>query len=62
MDFLSGGVDPQIMFASSSGNFPKTLPIGPPLSVLDSYLTNANATQTFTMELQFSKKNESGFR
>jgi tetratricopeptide (TPR) repeat protein len=47
---------PQIMFASSSGNFPKTLPMRPPLSVLDSYLTNANATQTFTMELQFSKK------
>jgi tetratricopeptide (TPR) repeat protein len=47
---------PQIMFASSSGNFPKTLPIRTPLSVLDSYLTNANATQTFTMELQFSKK------
>jgi hypothetical protein len=47
---------PQIMFASSSGNFPKTLPMRTPLSVLDSYLTNANATQTFTMELQFSKK------
>ena len=47
---------PQIMFASSSGNFLKTLPMRTPLSVLDSYLTNANATQTFTMELQFSKK------
>lgn len=47
---------PQIMFASSSSSFPKSMPMRTPLSVLDSYLANANATQTFTMELQFSKK------
>jgi Flp pilus assembly protein TadD len=47
---------PQMMFAASSGSFPKALPMRTPVSVLDSYLVNANASQTFTMEFQFSKK------
>lgn len=47
---------PQFMFASASGSFPKSLPMRTPLSALDSYLSNANAVQTFTMEFQFSKK------
>jgi len=47
---------PQIMFASSSSSFPKSLPMRTPLSALDSYLTSAGASQTFTMEFQFSKK------
>ena len=47
---------PQIMFASSSSSFPRSLPMRTPLSALDSYLTNAGAVQTFTMEFQFSKK------
>jgi tetratricopeptide (TPR) repeat protein len=47
---------PQIMFSSANSSFPKTLPMGTPLSVLDSYLANAGAVQTFTMALQFSKK------
>jgi tetratricopeptide (TPR) repeat protein len=47
---------PQIMFASSAGTFPKSLPMRTPVAALDSYLANANAVQTFTMEFQFSKK------
>ena len=47
---------PQIMFASSSSTFPKSLPMRTPVAALDSYLANANAVQTFTMEFQFSKK------
>ncbi len=47
---------PQIMFASSTSTFPKNLPMRTSLSVLDSYLSNAGASQTFTMEFQFSKK------
>jgi len=47
---------PQIMFASANGSFLKTLPMRTPLTALDSYLVNANASQTFTMEFQFSKK------
>ena len=47
---------PQIMFASSSSTFLKSLPMRTSLSVLDSYLANAGASQTFTMEFQFSKK------
>ena len=47
---------PQIMFSSANTSFPKTLSMRTPLSVLDSYLANADAVQTFTMELQFSKK------
>jgi tetratricopeptide (TPR) repeat protein len=47
---------PQIMFAAASGNFPRTLSMRTPVSVLDSYLANANAARTFTMEFQFSKK------
>ena len=47
---------PQIMFSSSNSSFPKTMPMRTPLSALDSYLVNANASQTFTMEMQFSKK------
>jgi tetratricopeptide (TPR) repeat protein len=47
---------PQIMFASSSSSFPRSLPMRTPLSALDSYLANAGASQTFTMEFQFSKK------
>ena len=47
---------PQIMFASSSSSFPRSLPMRTPLSALDSYLANAGAVQTFTMEFQFSKK------
>ncbi len=47
---------PQITFASANGSFPKSLSMRTPLSALDSYLTNANAVQTFTMEFQFSKK------
>jgi hypothetical protein len=47
---------PQIMFASSSGTFPKSLPMRTPVAALDSYLVNANAVQTFTMAFQFSKK------
>jgi len=47
---------PQIMFASADSTFLKTLPMRTPLTALDSYLVNANAVQTFTMEFQFSKK------
>ncbi len=47
---------PQIMFASANCSFLKTLPMRTPLTALDSYLVNANAVQTFTMEFQFSKK------
>jgi tetratricopeptide (TPR) repeat protein len=46
---------PQIMFASASSSFPKSLSMRTPLSALDSYLVNAGAVQTFTMEFQFSK-------
>lgn len=46
---------PQIMYAASTGTFLKTLPMRTPLSLLDSYLANANASQSFTMEFQFSK-------
>jgi tetratricopeptide (TPR) repeat protein len=47
---------PQIMFAASSGTFLKSLPMRTPVASLDSYLANASAVQTFTMEFQFSKK------
>jgi tetratricopeptide (TPR) repeat protein len=47
---------PQIMFASAGGSFPKSLSMRTPLAALDSYLANANAVQTFTMEFQFSKR------
>ena len=47
--------EPQIMFASSESSFPKSLSVNTPLSVLDSYLSNAGATQSFTMIFQFSK-------
>ena len=47
---------PSIMFASAANSFLYTLPMRTPLAVLDSYLTNAGASQTFKMEFQFDKE------
>jgi tetratricopeptide (TPR) repeat protein len=47
---------PSIMFASSASSFLYTLPMRTPVAMLDSYLANAGASQTFKMEFQFDKE------
>lgn len=47
---------PKIMFSTIQGTFPKTLGRMTLLSALDSYLANAGASKTFTMEFQFDKE------
>jgi tetratricopeptide (TPR) repeat protein len=49
---------PKIEFASSAGTFRYSLPSNSPVSALDNYLANANASKTFTMVFQFDKAME----
>jgi tetratricopeptide (TPR) repeat protein len=47
---------PKIAFAQSMGTFPFLMTSKTPLSALDSYLADANASKTFTMVIQFDKE------
>ncbi len=47
---------PKISFARATGDFLYQMPPGTALSAMDSYLANANAAKTFTMEFQFDKE------
>jgi Tfp pilus assembly protein PilF len=47
---------PKIMFANPDSTFLYAMPNNTPVSTLDSYLENANASKTFTMILQFDKQ------
>ena len=47
---------PKLMFAHANSSFFYNLSIKTPVAVLDSYLANANATQSFTMTFQFDKQ------
>jgi Tfp pilus assembly protein PilF len=49
---------PKIRFARSTGTFMYSMPNNSPLSALDNYLANANASKTFTMIFQFDKTME----
>ncbi|MGD2188205.1 MAG: tetratricopeptide repeat protein, partial [Desulfobacterales bacterium] len=46
---------PKIMFAQSASTFPFLMAPKTPLSALDSYLADPNASKTFTMVIQFDK-------
>ena len=46
---------PQIMFAWSTSSFPYKAGPNYPVSVIDSYLENAGAEKTMTMEFMFTK-------
>jgi tetratricopeptide (TPR) repeat protein len=47
---------PKIAFARATGSFLYQMPPGTSLEAMDSYLANANASKTFTMEFQFDKE------
>jgi tetratricopeptide (TPR) repeat protein len=47
---------PKIMFAQSASTFPFLMAPKTPLSALDSYLADPNASKTFTMVIQFDKE------
>jgi tetratricopeptide (TPR) repeat protein len=47
---------PKIAFARATGDFLYTMPPGTTLEAMDSYLANADASKTFTMEFQFDKE------
>jgi tetratricopeptide (TPR) repeat protein len=47
---------PKISFARATGDFLYQMPPGTSLEAMDSYLANANASKTFTMEFQFDKE------
>lgn len=47
---------PKIAFARASGDFLYQMPPGTTLEAMDSYLANANASKTYTMEFQFDKE------
>jgi tetratricopeptide (TPR) repeat protein len=47
---------PKMVFAHSSSTFPFTMGKGTPLVALNTYLSNADASKTFSMEIQFDKK------
>lgn len=47
---------PKFAFAQSVGTFPFLMTAKTPLSALDSYLADANASKTFTMVIQFDKE------
>ena len=47
---------PKMAFAKSSGTFPFSLGTGMPLVALNSYLINANASKTLSIQIQFDKQ------
>ncbi|MGD8881555.1 MAG: tetratricopeptide repeat protein [Desulfobacterales bacterium] len=47
---------PKIMFAQSGSTFPFLMAPKSPLSALDAYLANPDASKTFTMVIQFDKE------
>jgi tetratricopeptide (TPR) repeat protein len=49
---------PKFIFAHATSTFQYSMPESTPLSVLDAYLENANASKTFTMKFQFDKDME----
>ena len=49
---------PKIKFANSTSTFLYSMPNNSPVSALDNYLANANATKKFTMVFQFDKAME----
>jgi tetratricopeptide (TPR) repeat protein len=51
---------PKIKFVSFTSTFVYTLPNNSPVSLLDNYLANANASKKFTMVFQFDKAMERG--
>jgi hypothetical protein len=46
---------PKMVYAQSASTFPFSVGNNAPVQLLDSYLATANATQTFTMRIQFDK-------
>jgi tetratricopeptide (TPR) repeat protein len=53
--YINKVTQPKIMFAYAGSTFKYYLRPKSPLSALDSYLANADASKTFTMKFQFSK-------
>jgi tetratricopeptide (TPR) repeat protein len=47
---------PKFVFAQASSTFRYSLSINTPVAALDNYLSNANASKSFTMKFQFDKK------
>lgn len=56
--YISKATPPKIMFAYADSSFPYFMAPKTQLSVIDEYLSNANAGKTFTMEFQFNKEME----
>lgn len=56
--YINKATPPKIMFAYADSSFPYFMAPKTQLSVIDEYLTNADAGKTFTMEFQFNKEME----
>lgn len=54
--YIGKATQPKIMFAYADSSFPYFMAPKTHLSVIDEYLANADASKTFTMELQFNKE------